>query len=357
MDTPYLEIDLAKLFSNTQTLVKMFGARNIDITGITKVALGEPRVANCLISAGLTSIGDSRIANIKRMRQAGVKGTFVLIRTPSMTEICDVVKYADVSFNTEVAIITELSGAAIKQNKVHDIVLMVEMGDLREGIPQNNLDATIDQIVKLKGVNLKGLGTNLACFSGVKPSKKNMDQLSFLAETYEKKYQIKFDIISGGNSANFDWFFANDDLGRINDVRLGESIFVGRETLIRKHIDGLHLDAITLVAAVIESKTKPSFPEGEVGQDAFGNTTTFVDKGDMLRTILSIGKQDVYVPGLTPFIDVDVIGSSSDHLILDATRSPLQVGDQVRFSLDYAALLSCMTSPFVAKSYVENGIT
>ncbi|SDL50390.1 Predicted amino acid racemase [Maridesulfovibrio ferrireducens] len=352
MNTPYLEIDLAKIFSNTQKLVEMFGARNIDITGITKVALGEPKIANCLVSAGIVSIGESRIANIKRMRQAGVKATFTLIRTPSMTEIDDVVKYANASLNSELSIIAELSDSAIKQNKIHDVVLMVEMGDLREGILKKDLDETIDKTIQLKGVNLIGLGTNLACFSGVKPSKTNMDKLSLLAETYEKKYHIKFQIISGGNSANFEWLFANDDLGRINNVRLGESIFIGKETLSRKHIEGLHLNAITLVAGVIESKTKPSLPEGEVGQDAFGITTAFVDKGDMLRTILAIGKQDVHVPGLTPLSDVDIIGSSSDHLILDATRSPLRVGDQVRFSLDYAALLSCMTSPFVANSFV-----
>ncbi|SMF14521.1 alanine/ornithine racemase family PLP-dependent enzyme [Desulfovibrio gilichinskyi] len=352
MNTPYLEIDLAKVFSNTQKLVKMFGDRNIDITGITKVALGEPKIANCLIAAGITSIGDSRISNIKRMHQAGVKAAFTLIRTPSMTEIYDVVKYADVSFNSELSIIAELSDAAIKQNKIRDIVLMVEMGDLREGILEQDLNQAIEKVIPLKGVNLIGLATNLACFSGVKPSKAKMDQLSRLAEECEKEFSIKFRIVSGGNSANFNWLFENTDLGRINNVRLGESIFIGRETLSRKHIKGLYLNAITLVAGVIESKVKPSLPDGEVGQDSFGNTTTFVDKGNIVRTILAIGKQDVHISGLTPLSDVDIIGSSSDHLILDTTRSPLHTGEQVRFSLDYAALLSCMTSPFVGNSYI-----
>ncbi|WP_291328161.1 alanine/ornithine racemase family PLP-dependent enzyme [Desulfovibrio sp. UCD-KL4C] len=352
MNTPYLEINLAKVFSNTQKLVEMFGARNIFITGITKVALGEPKIANCLVAAGIESIGDSRISNIKRMQQAGVKAVFTLIRTPSITEILDVVKYADVSFNSELSIIAELSKAAIKQNKIHDIVLMVEMGDLREGILKQDLSQTIKKVIQLKGVNLVGLATNLACFSGVKPSKTKMDQLSRLAEACENEFNMKFRIISGGNSANFNWLFENSNLGRINNVRLGESIFIGRETLSRKHIKGLYLNAITLVAGVIESKVKPSLPEGEVGQDSFGNTSIFVDKGDMLRTILAIGKQDVQVSGLTPLSDVDIIGSSSDHLILDTTRSPLHIGEQVRFSLDYPALLSCMTSPFVGNSYI-----
>jgi ornithine racemase len=129
--TPYLEINTSKLFENAKTLVEMFGARGIGILGITKVVLGDPRIARLLVSAGVSSIGDSRIENIIRMRKANVEAIFVLIRTPFIGESHDVVKYADVSFNTELSVIAELSNAAIKQNKVHDIVLMVEMGDLR----------------------------------------------------------------------------------------------------------------------------------------------------------------------------------------------------------------------------------
>ena len=179
-----------------------------------------------------------------------------------------------------------------------------------------------------------------------------MDKFSRLADIYERNYGIKLNLMSGGNSANFDWMQDNDNVGRVNNVRLGEAILLGRETLSRRHIEGLHLDAITLVAEIIESKVKPSLPEGETGQDAFGNTPIFEDKGEMLRSIVGLGKQDVHVEGLTPLIDVDILGSSSDHIVLDATRTPLVVGDQIRFSLDYAALLSSMTSPFVERVYI-----
>ncbi len=354
--TPYLEIDTSKLFENAKKLVDMFGSRGIGIIGVTKIVLGEPIIARLLVAAGVSSIGDSRIANIVRMREAKIDADLILIRTPFVREAHDVVKYADVSFNTEMSVIVELSSAAIKQNKVHDIVLMVEMGDLREGVLRQDLDKMIEQVLRLKGVKLLGLGTNLACFNGVKPSKKKMEEFSFLAGACEKKFNIKLQMVSGGNSANIDWMSANENVGQINNIRLGESIFIGRETLLRRHIKGLHLDAFILVVEVIESKIKPSLPDGEVGQDAFGNIPVVVNKGEMLRSILGLGKQDVFVPGLTPLMDVDILGSSSDHLILDATRAPLCVGDQVRFSLDYAALLSSMTSPFVGKVFINTEI-
>lgn len=352
MQTPYLEIDLSKLYSNARNLISMFSSKGIDITGVTKSILGEPRIAKCLVSAGISSLGDSRIENIIRMKEAGVQAVFVLIRTPSISEICKVVTYADVSFNTELSVIAALSKFAIKQNKVHDIVLMVEMGDLREGIMRQDLSRTIEEVLQMKGVRIIGLGTNLACFNGVKPTRSNMDLFSGLTETYERNYGLKLHMISGGNSANFDWAFENDNEGRINNVRIGEAVLLGRETLSRRHIDGLHLDVFSLVTEIIESKVKPSLPEGETGQDAFGNTPIFEDKGEMLRSIVALGKQDVCVAGLIPMIDVDILGSSSDHIVLDATRTPVHVGDQVRFSLNYAALLSSMTSPFVGSFFI-----
>jgi len=352
MKTPYLEIDLSKLRSNAKNLVTQFGTRGIGITGVTKSFLGEPRIANCLVSAGIISLGDSRIENIIRMKEANMQAHFTLIRTPSINDAHEVVSYTDVSFNTELSIIAALSKSAIEQKKVHDIVLMVEMGDLREGIPIQELGTTFEKVLKMKGVRIVGLGTNLACLSGVRPTRYNMDKLSRLAGIYERSYGITLHLISGGNSANFDWLQENDNVGRINNIRLGEVILLGRETLSRRHIEGLHLDAITLVAEVIESKIKPSLPEGQTGQDAFGNTPIFENKGKMLRSIIALGKQDVHVGGLMPILDVDILGSSSDHIILDTTRTPLHVGDKIRFGVNYAALLSSMTSPFVRSVYI-----
>ncbi len=162
--------------------------------------------------------------------------------------------------------------------------------------------------------------------------------------------------VSGGNSANHDWLMSTPDVGKINNLRLGESIFLGRETLHRKPISGLFTDAFRLFAEVIESKVKPSKPYGETCQDAFGNVPEFSDRGPMRRVILGIGLQDVLVTGLTPCMDVDILGASSDHILIDAKESDLKVGDEVEFNLNYGALLSSMTSPYVARCYVGSQV-
>jgi len=352
-ESPFIELDLVKIHHNAKTLVKLFNSQNIEVMGVTKVVLGNPEIANILISAGIKYLGDSRIENIKKMIEADVKADFVLIRTPFMSKIDQVIKYADISFNTELSIIKELSKKAINLNKVHRIILMIEMGDLREGILKSNIEQIIKKVLLLKGIKIIGIGTNLACHGGIKPTASKMQELSKISIHLEKTFSIKLDVISCGNSANFEWFYKNKKRDRINNIRLGEAIFLGCETLYRKTIKGLHQDAINLSAEVIESNIKESVPDGEIYQNAFGQMTVFTDKGKISRVILGIGRQDVDVSGLTPLSDVDIIGSSSDHMILEVTKSSIEVGDKIRFKMNYSALLSAMTSPFVKKVIIN----
>jgi predicted amino acid racemase len=349
MPAPRIEINLKKIAHNAKTLNRLYGSKGIDIIGVTKAVCGDPGVASALVSSGISILADSRLINIKRMRAAGIKAEFLLLRTPFMSQAEAVVKYADISLNSEISVIKELSKYAEKEHTKHKIILMVELGDLREGIMPADLDNTIKQVLELKSIELAGIGTNLACFGGIKPDDEKMNYLSSIAEDIEKKYDMKLKFVSGGNSANYTWFKSTIDIGKINNLRLGESIYLGCETLHRKAIPKLYTDAFTLVAEVIESKLKPSLPYGEVAQDAFGNIPSFNDIGKINRAILGIGLQDVTVSGLTPKSDIEIIGASSDHIIVDAKNTELKVGDKVEFDLNYAALLSAMTSPYIFK--------
>jgi predicted amino acid racemase len=247
-------------------------------------------------------------------------------------------------------VIEELANQACMKGISHQIILMIEMGDLREGIMPECLEDVVNKVVKLDGIELVGLGTNLACFGGIQPSQQKMDILSRIAENIELKFKLSFQYISGGNSANYNWFKSTYDSGRVNHLRIGESIFLGVETIKRNPIPGLFTDAFNMVSEVTELKTKPSSPYGEKGQNAFGQKLDFEDKGNIPRAILGIGLQDVAVSGLNPNIDITILGAGSDHIIIDPKKTNLGIGDEVTFSLNYAALLSAMTSPYVEKT-------
>ena len=354
MSAPRLEIDLDKIRHNARSLVEQLSSRGISITGVTKSFPGSPEIANSLLQAGIHTLGDSRIENIEAMRHASVNAPMMLIRSPMLSQVDRVVALANISFNTELDVIRSLSGAARKIGRNHGVVLMIELGDLREGIMPNDLECIVSEVLTLPNIQLKGIGTNLACRSGVSPDAHNMGELSDLANTIEESFGIRLDIVSGGNSGNLQWALSTTDTGRINDLRLGEALLLGCETLQRQAITGLYTDAFTLVAEVIESKIKPAQPWGELAQTAFGAPPSASKKqGLTTQSILAIGLQDTDTEGLQAPEGIEILGASSDHLIIDVGRQ-LPIGTEVQLQPNYSALVRAMTSPFVARVYSDS---
>ncbi|MBN1317005.1 MAG: alanine/ornithine racemase family PLP-dependent enzyme [Anaerolineales bacterium] len=348
---PRLEIDLGKIGKNASELTASLGSKGISVMAVTKCVCGSPEIAKVLLDHGANSLGDSRLANIQRMRQSGIDGKFVLIRSPMPGEAEDVVRLADASCNTEKVTLDLLSGYAVKHRKRHGVILMVELGDLREGILPSNVGDMVEYVLELDGIELEGLGANFACIGGIKPDNEKMELLSGLAQEVRDRFGVKISMVSGGNSANYQWISTTENVGLINNLRIGEAILLGSDPLTRSNIPGLFPDAFTLVAEVIELKTKPSKPYGHVFQDVFGRIPHFIDRGMRKRAILAVGEQDVDSYGLRPREDVEVIRASSDIIVVDVTDKTVRLGDQIQFDVNYSALLRAMTSPYVVKVY------
>lgn len=347
MTAPRLEVDLDAIAHNARSLVDRLSARGIRVTGVTKASLGSEGVAEALLRGGVTGLGDSRVENLERLRAGGVAAPLTLIRSPMRSQVDAVVRTADCSLNTERIVLEALSTAATAAGVIHDVVLMVELGDLREGIAAADVVDAARTVSAHRGLRLVGLGTNLACQSGVVPSPSNMGRLSSLVEQVEAACGRALSIVSGGNSANLEWALSADDVGRIDELRLGESILLGTEPLYRRPIDGLRTDAFRLVGEVIESQEKPAQPWGALGQAAFGEAAPRHGVGTVRQAIVALGRQDVDPDGLTPPPGITVLGMSSDHLVLDVGDCEVSVGDELSFQVGYGALLRAMTSPFV----------
>jgi len=356
-----LEIDLDAITHNARTLVDRLAAVGVSITGVTKASLGAAPIARALLAAGVRTLGESRIDNVESLRRAGITAPVTLVRSPLISEALRVVEHTETSLTTEPAVLRALSDAAEELGRSHDVVLMVELGDLREGILPADLGPIAAEVLRLPGLVLRGIGTNLACQSGVAPDEANMAELSALADSLETATGVTLGVVSGGNSANLDWALAGHDVGRVNDLRLGESILLGCETLERRPLDGLRTDAFTLVAEVIEAKVKPSTPWGELHQTAFGQAATLpvgssVNPGDTARVILAVGRQDVDPGGLRAPDGMELLGASSDHLVLRADGHVPDVGTEVPLTVcGYEALLRGMTSPFVTRRFTGSG--
>jgi predicted amino acid racemase len=350
VNAPRVEIDLGKIEHNTRVLVDRLAPVGIGVTGVTKATLGDPAVGAAMLRGGVLGLGDSRVANLDRLARSEGSFDTTLIRTPMLSQVRDVVRVASCSLNTERPILEALDRAAQAARCIHQVVLMVELGDLREGIAVDDVSAAVGVVRGLPALRLTGLGANLACQNGVVPTDQNMHVLSDLVSRIESTHGVTLTRVSGGNSANLQWVDGTSDVGRINDLRLGEAILLGLDPLHRRPIQGLHLDAFTLSAEVIEVADKPSRPWGERAQAAFGTPPKRRGTRTLRQAIVALGRQDIDPTGLFPPLGIAILGTSSDHLMLDVSDHAVAVGDEIEFGIGYSALVAAMTSPFVAKS-------
>ena len=356
---PYLTIDLGKIEHNTQAVVSLCQSHGIEVTGVTKGVCGQPEVARAMLRGGISSLADSRIENILRLQTAGIHTRYMLLRLPPLSGVEEVVGTIDVSVNSEIAVVEALSQIACRRRAVHDVMLMVELGDLREGIPSDELLPFIRSAMKLPGIRIQGLGTNLACFGGVVPSTDNMTRLLELATAVEELVGYRLEWISGINSSGLDLLVAGGTPKRINHARIGEAILLGRETVHRRPWPGTFQDAFLLHAEILELKNKPSLPVGARGEDAFGELPEFQDCGEMSRALLNVGREDVVIAGMTPSDpQVTILGASSGYLVVDVTGTDTSygVGDELSFSLNYAALLRASTSEYVKNRPFQSSV-
>ncbi|GAA3877815.1 alanine/ornithine racemase family PLP-dependent enzyme [Celeribacter arenosi] len=354
MSCPRIEVDLSKIRRNTQTLVKRLGPCGVGVTGVTKAVCGHPAIAQAMLDGGAVGLADARISNVQRLRAAGMTGPITLIRSPMLSQADQVVQSCEESYNTEILVISALAAAAIRNGSVHGIVLMVEMGDLRDGISPENLADVAKQVVQLSGVALKGIGANFACLNGLGPTALQMATFCDLANEIESKCGPILKVVSGGNSANLPWALGERATGRVNDLRLGEAILLGVEPVSGDRIGGMHADAFTLVAEVIETGAKP-MPSPSARIDPTTERLRIVKTGAAsARMILAMGYQDTDIPGLSMPVGSTLIGATSDHLVIGTPRTPPKVGSEVRFQMNYTALMHAMAAPDIEVEFMCN---
>jgi predicted amino acid racemase len=350
--TPYLSIDLDKIAHNARVIVDLCRRHGIQVSGVTKAVCGMPEVARAMLRGGVAGIADSRAENIHRLKAGGVATELMLLRIPPLSAAYDTVLTVDVSLNSELPVLKALSQAAQRLGRQHGVILMVDLGDLREGVWPDQLPSLMTETLKLPGIRVTGLGANLACLSGVAPSIDAMQRLVDLSESVEKDHHLRLERLSGINSSGLRLIAEGGMPARINHARIGEAILLGRETVHRDPWPDTYQDAFTLQAEVLELQDKPSRPVGERGEDAFGGQPGFEDKGIQHRALLNLGRTDADISGLTPLDGrLQILGASSGYLVLDASaaKGTLKVGDEIAFAVGYRALATAMASDYVHK--------
>ncbi len=351
----FLKLYKDRLKHNYLFLEKLFNKKNKDWGVVTKVLCGNKLYLQELINLGITEMHDTRISNLKAIKEISEKVQTVYIKPPPKRSIAKLIKYADVSFNTDLSVIKLLSGEAVRQNKKHKIIIMIEMGDLREGVMGDALLDFYEQVFQLPNISIVGIGTNLNCLNGIMPSQDKMVQLALYKQLIEVKFNRKIPWVSGGTTVAIPMLIKNQIPKSINHFRIGEALYFGKDIFTDGIIKGMRSDIFRLFTEIIELHEKPMTPTGEQMENPSGIKTAF-DVADIgktsYRAIIDIGLLECNPQFLIPEDEsLKVIEASSDMLVLDLDRNinGYKVGDLVSFQLKYMGALGIMNSNYIQK--------
>lgn len=344
---PRVEINLAHLQHNVSKVVEKCGSFGIQVAGVIKGATGIPEVARAFDKGGAAFIASSRLEQLEDAINAGIEKPMMLIRIPMLSEVKDVIRLADISLNSEFEVIKALNDEARAQGKLHKVILMADLGDLREGFWDKDEMIKVAEYIENKMINIQlvGIGTNVGCYGSISPTVEKLEELVELAEKIEERLGRQLEYISGGATSSLMRVWDKKIPKRINMLRVGEGILLARDLDVFYGYDmsDLYQDIFRLKAEVIEVKDKPSYPVGTIAIDAFGHTPTYVDRGIRRRALLAMGKVDYGDPvELLPMDKgIEVLGASSDHTIIDVedAERDYKVGDIMTFDICYATVV------------------
>ncbi|MCB9170982.1 MAG: alanine/ornithine racemase family PLP-dependent enzyme [Flavobacteriales bacterium] len=351
----YLELYRDRLRHNHRFLSKLFQKHGIEWGVVTKVLCGNETYLKEVIALGEKELHDTRIGNLKVIKRLAPDVQTVYIKPPAKRSIANVIRYADVSFNTDLSTIRMLSAEAVEQDRPHKVIIMVEMGDLREGVMGDALIEFYAKVFELPHISIIGLGTNLNCLNGIMPDREKLVQLCLYKQLIEVRFNRRIPWVTGGTTVTIPLLLNKILPKGVNHFRVGEALYFGKDLFTDGVIKGMRDDVFRLHAEIIELYDKPMVPEGEQGVNVAGEKPEF-DARDIGRTghraILDIGLLDVDPRYLTPIDDrVRIIDASSDMLVveLDDEQAGYKVGDVLTFDLSYMGALGIMNSRYVDK--------
>ncbi|MGX8773823.1 MAG: alanine/ornithine racemase family PLP-dependent enzyme [Bacillota bacterium] len=360
---PKLVVDLGKLRHNIEYVKNLCAEDGVEIAGVIKGCTGLVPCAREYEKAGVKYIASSRLEQLAALKEEGFTTPLLMVRVPMLSEAEDVVRYCEYSLNSEMVVLEELNRCAGEQGKVHNVILMADCGDLREGWWDKDemADAAARVENELSNLHLTGVGFNVGCYGSIVATPEKIGELIEVADAIEARIGRKLEVISGGATSSFMRVLDGNLPERVNMLRIGEAILLAYDlpVLYNYDLSEMYQDVYTLQAEVIEVKDKPSHPVGERGFDAFGHQIEYVDRGIRRRALIALGKCDYGDPDdLLPRLEgVEILGASSDHTILDIqdlvdAGGEIKVGDIIEFDLKYSTMVYVTNSDNIEKVYI-----
>ncbi len=360
-----LLIKTKKIIENIEKVSNLMESHSIEWTLIVKILSGHKKILREIIQnpiiKRINSLGDSRLTGLRRIKEINPDIITMYIKPPAIKYIPSIVEYADISLNSSFKTIEALNEEARKKKKVHKIVIMIEMGELREGVIRENILGFYDKVFKLSNIEIIGLGTNLGCMYGVEPTYDKMIQLSLYKQLLEARFNRKIPYISGGSSITLPLIKKRKIPAAINHLRIGQAVFLGTSPYDNEKFDCLSTDIFELSANIIEVEKKETTPSGSISEGNVGHIGSIEYPAEVYksyRAIVDFGVLDVDIKNIKPKDkNISFFGTTSDMTVFDlglnkvknSSNDKYKVGDRLKFVPNYMAVARLMNSKYISK--------
>lgn len=351
----YIELKRKALENNFKYLDERFKKYHKDWGIVTKLLCGHEGYLREIARLEPHEVHDSRLSNLEILKEIAPDIQRVYIKPPPLNNLQRLVACADVSFNTHSRTIQQINAEAARQGVVHKVIIMVELGDLREGVMRENLIEFYEGVFTLKNIEVIGIGANLNCLNGILPSMDKLIQLSLYKELINAKFKSNIRWVSAGSSVTLPLLRRKQVPEGCNHFRIGETLYFGLDILEKKPISAMCQDVFTLKAQIIEIKEKPMVATGEQGTNLLGEKPEIDMRRfgeESTRALVDVGVLDVSPDDLCPLdSSMEILGGSSDMIVVNLKDNPqqLKLGDTISFRPNYTGVLSLMNSNYVDK--------
>jgi alanine racemase len=160
----WIEVDLDAVASNVRALEAAAEPR-LGVTAVVKAqayGMGAAAVAQAAIEAGARGAAVARISEARRLRQAGVGGSILLLGGLDPADYADVVRLGVTPTITDWPTAEGVAAAAFAAGAVCKVHVKVDTGITRYGAPPDEATAIVRGIQRLSSLELEGFYTHFA---------------------------------------------------------------------------------------------------------------------------------------------------------------------------------------------------
>jgi len=354
-----VRIHIEKIYENIDIIHKLMLANDKEWSLVLKCLGGEREIIDKVLEYPLVhkihSISSSHWQELSLAKELHSNLRTIVIR-PTFLKLSNVIiDNCDISLESSLAAIKALNDSAKNADKNHNIVVMIEMGDLREGIRREGLIPFYNNVFELKNIRIVGIGANIGCMFGDLPTYDKLLHLVLYSQLLEAKYNSKMELVSGGTSITLPLLDTGEVPVGVNHFRIGEAVFLGTSPYDNRRYAGLNTDCFEFESNILELYRKESLPEKkvrltskskeELNQREYGSYKALVDFGNIdvdPRNLISLDKK------------VRFFGNSSDLSVYDLGENlrEYKTGDVLRFTMKYIGLAQLMNSKYIEKTFV-----